>query len=187
MVPNPNWPANKVVDEDCWADIKLLKNVQRIGLRWEGGIAMAVLNSGMVLGPMLAPSINTSLRLLLQLLAGEKRDQTTQAKKLDLDDIYIGCIDVRDIAHSLLVLYDNSSAQGRHLCLESIERFIDFTNSIADLYPEHPVHRIREDKQVWVVRAKDPSKKLIGLGVRFTPFDETIRDTVDCLRSKGLI
>ena len=47
--------------------------------------------------------------------------------------------------------------------------------------------RIREDKQGWVVRAKDPSKNLIGLGVRFTPFDKTIRDTVGCLRSKWFI
>lgn len=50
-------------------------------------------------------------------------------------------------------------------------------------------NRIREeeDKQGWVVRAKDPSKKLIDLGVRFTPLDETIKDTVDCFRSKGII
>jgi len=138
---------------------------------------MAVLNPGMVLGPMLTPSVNASLQLLLQLLAGEK---------LDLDDI-IGCVDVRDVAHSLLVLYENPSAQGRHLCLESIERLAGFTNNIADLYPEHRVQRIPEDKQGWVVRAKDPSEKLIGLGVRFTPFDKTIRDTVGCFRSKGHI
>ncbi|KAG2592656.1 hypothetical protein PVAP13_5NG569900 [Panicum virgatum] len=168
MLPNPGWPADKVIDEDCWADVELLKKLQ---------IADAVLNPGMVLGPMLTPSVNASLQLLLQLLAGEK---------LDLD-IYIGCVDVRDVAHSLLVLYENPSAQGRHLCLESIERLVDFTNNIADLYPEHRVQRIPEDKQGWVVRAKDPSKKLIGLGVRFTPFDKTIRDTVGCFRSKGHI
>ncbi|CAO2177705.1 unnamed protein product [Urochloa humidicola] len=191
MVPNPEWPTDKVIDEDCWADVDILKKVQfwysvsktlAEKAAWDfaakEGLQMAVINPGMVLGPMLTPSINASLQLLLQFLAGEK---------LDLDDIYIGCVDVRDVAHSLIVLYENPSAQGRHLCLESIERLVDFTNNIADLYPEHPVHRIREDKQGWVVRAKDPSKKLIGLGVRFTPFDKTIRDTVDCLRSKGLI
>ncbi|PUZ54161.1 hypothetical protein GQ55_5G107800 [Panicum hallii var. hallii] len=191
MLPNPDWPADKVIDEDCWADVEFLKKLQlwysvsktlAEKAAWdfaaEEGLQMAVLNPGMVLGPMLTPSVNASLQLLLQLLAGEK---------LDLADIYIGCVDVRDVAHSLMVLYENPSAQGRHLCLESIERLVDFTNNIADLYPEHRVQRIREDKQGWVVRAKDPSKKLIGLGVRFTPFDKTIRDTVGCLRSKGLI
>ena len=62
-------------------------------------------------------------------------------EKLDLDDIYIGCVDVRDVAHSLILLYENPSAQGRHLCLESIEHLVDFTNNIADLYPEHRVQR----------------------------------------------
>jgi len=192
MLPNPNWPADMVIDEDCWADVELLKKLQlwysvsktlAEKAAWdfaaEEGLQMAVLNPGMVLGPMLAPSVNASLQLLLQLLAA--------GEKLDLADIYIGCVDVRDVAHSLIVLYENPSAQGRHLCLESIEHLVDFTNNIADLYPEHRVQRIREDKQGWVVRAKDPSKKLIGLGVRFTPFDKTIRDTVGCLRSKWFI
>jgi len=47
--------------------------------------------------------------------------------------------------------------------------------------------RILEDKPDWVVRAKDPSKKLIDFGVRFTEFDKTISDTLGYLRSKGLI
>ncbi|CAO2148524.1 unnamed protein product [Urochloa humidicola] len=102
-------------------------------------------------------------------------------------DLYMGCVDVKDVAHSLIALYESPSAQGRHLCMESVERLIDFTNSVADLFPELPVQRIKEDKQSWGVRAKDPSKKLIELGIRFTPFDITIRDTVNCFRSKGLI
>jgi nucleoside-diphosphate-sugar epimerase len=28
MVPNPRWPADKVVDEDSWADVYLLKELQ---------------------------------------------------------------------------------------------------------------------------------------------------------------
>jgi hypothetical protein len=47
--------------------------------------------------------------------------------------------------------------------------------------------RIEEDKQGWLMRAKEPSKKVVDLGVRFLPFDVTIRETVDCFRSKGLI
>nr|CAB3478725.1 unnamed protein product [Digitaria exilis] len=195
MVPNPNWPLDKVIDEDCWADLEILKKVQywycvsktlAEKAAWDfaakEGLQMAVLNPGMVLGPMLTPSVNASLELLLQLLGAN-----CPGERLNLDNIYVGCVDVRDVAQSLVVLYENPSAQGRHLCLESVERLVDFTNNIADLYPEYPVQRVTEDKQDWVVRAKDPSKKLIDLGVRFTPFDKTIRDTVDCLRSKGLI
>ncbi|WVZ60397.1 hypothetical protein U9M48_010427 [Paspalum notatum var. saurae] len=86
-----------------------------------------------------------------------------------------------------MMLYENPSGQGRHFCIESVERLVDFTSKIAELYREYPVQRTLEDKQGWVVRAKDPSKKLIDLGARFTPIDKTIWDTVDCFRSKGLI
>lgn len=191
MVPNPNWPADKVIQDDCWADVELLKKLQlwynvsktlAEKAAWdfaaEEGLQLVVLNPGLVLGPMLTPSATTSLRMLMQLLGGQR---------LDMDAFYIGCVDVRDVAQSLIVLYENPSAQGRHLCLESIERLVDFIDKLANLYPEFPVHRIQEDKQGWVVREKVASKKLIDLGVSFTPFDKTIRDTVDRLRSKGPI
>ncbi|GJM92700.1 hypothetical protein PR202_ga09193 [Eleusine coracana subsp. coracana] len=108
-------------------------------------------------------------------------------ERVDLDNFFIGCVDVRDVAHYLITLYENPSAQGHHLCIESITRLIDFTDKVANIYPEFPVQRVQEDKQEWVMRAKDPAKRLIDLGVRFTPIDKTIKDTVDYFRSKALI
>ncbi|KAL6853601.1 hypothetical protein ACP4OV_019630 [Aristida adscensionis] len=191
MVPNPSWPAGKLIDDDCWADVELLKKLQlwynlsktlAEKAAWEfaakEGLDMVVLNPGTTLGPFFTSSINSSLNILLQLLRGER---------LNLDAVYTGCVDVRDVAQSLIVLYENSSAQGRHFCLASMERLVDFTDKLADLYPELPVYRFKEDNQGWLVRVKDPSKKLIDLGVRFTPFKKTISDTVDCFKTKGLI
>ncbi|CAO2177701.1 unnamed protein product [Urochloa humidicola] len=192
MVPNPSWPADKAIaEDDCWADVELLKrrqiwyNVSKTlaeKAAWEfaerEGLQLVVLNPGTTLGPFFTPSVNTSLNILLQLLRGQQ---------LELDAVYTGCVDVRDVAQSAIVLYENPSAQGRHLCLASMERLVDFTGRLADMYPELPVHRVEEDKQGWLLRAKDPSKKLIDLGVRFIPFDQTVRETVDCFRNKGLI
>lgn len=191
MVPNPDWPADKIIDDDSWADVEILRKLQLwYGVSktlaekaaWdfaatEQGLQLVVINPGMVLGPFLTPSVNASLHWFLQLLEGKKMSM----------DLHMGCVDVRDVAHSLIALYETPSAQGRHLCMESVERFIDFTNNVADLFPELPIQRVKEDKQGWVVRVKDPSKKLIDMGIRFTPFNVTIRDTVDCFRSKGLI
>ncbi|ONM36727.1 NAD(P)-binding Rossmann-fold superfamily protein [Zea mays] len=192
MLPNPAWPADKaMVEDDCWADVELLKrrqlwyNVSKTlaeKAAWEfaerESLQLVVLNPGTTLGPFFTPSVNTSLNILLQLLRGQE---------LELDAVYTGWVDVRDVAQSAIVLYENPSAQGRHLCLASMERLVDFADRIADMYPEFPVHRIEEDKQGWLMRAKEPSKKLVDLGVRFLPFDVTIRETVDCFRSKGLI
>ena len=89
---------------------------------------------------------NKALHLFVATLQRIQRMSSQSAnylagERLDLTDVYIGCVDVRDVAHSMIVLYENPSAQGRHLCLESIERLVDFTNNIADLYPEHRVQR----------------------------------------------
>ncbi|WVZ60396.1 hypothetical protein U9M48_010427, partial [Paspalum notatum var. saurae] len=126
MVPNPNWPEDKVIDEDCGADVELLKKLQidamvqdfrlvlicalscsfgiaylkhwqrrprgTLRLRGGGGGGGVVLNPGMVLGPMLTPSVNVSLQLLLQLLRGESLDH--------LDNIYVGCVDVRETSQT---------------------------------------------------------------------------------------
>ncbi|CAD6342943.1 unnamed protein product [Miscanthus lutarioriparius] len=192
MLPNPAWPADKVmVEDDCWADLELLKERQlwyhvsktlAEKAAWEfaekEGLQLVVLNAGTTLGPFFTPSVNTSLNILLQLLRGQE---------LELDAVYTGWVDVRDVAQSAIVLYENPSAKGRHLCLASMERLVDFADKIADMYPEFPVHRIKEDKQGWLMRDKEPSKKLIDLGVRFVPFDVTIREIVDCFRSEGLI
>ncbi|CAD6229280.1 unnamed protein product [Miscanthus lutarioriparius] len=192
MLPNPAWPADKVmVEDDCWADLELLRERQVQGTlsktlaekaAWEfaekEGLQLVVLNPGTTLGPFFTPSVNTSLNILLQLLRGQE---------LELDAVYTGWVDVRDVAQSAIVLYENPSAKGRHLCLASMERLVDFADKIADMYPEFPVHRIKADKQGWLMRDKEPSKKLIDLGVRFVPFDVTIRETVDCFRSEGLI
>ncbi|GJN17303.1 hypothetical protein PR202_gb04360 [Eleusine coracana subsp. coracana] len=153
----------------------------------EQGLQLIVINPGMVIGPMLTPSLNASLHFLLQILQVLIKRAQNYVGERDLDDIFIGCVDVRDVAHSLITLYENPSAQGRHLCMESITRSIDFLDEVADMYPEFPVQRVQEDKQKWVIRAKDPAKKLIDLGVCFTPIDKTIKDTVDCFRSKALI
>ncbi|CAN6338146.1 unnamed protein product [Urochloa humidicola] len=191
MVPNPNWPADKVLDEDSWADVELLKKLQHwYGVSktlaekaaWdfaaEEVLELVVLNPGLVLGPFLTPSVNASLNWFLQLLSGQRLDM----------DMYMGYVDVRDVATSLVMLYETPSARGRHLCMESIERMVDFTDKVADLYPDFSIPRIMEDKQSWIVRAKDPSKKLISLGILFsTPFEKTMNDTMECFKSKGLI
>ncbi|KAL5673460.1 hypothetical protein ACJX0J_017766, partial [Zea mays] len=145
MLPNPAWPADKaMVEDDCWADVELLKrrqlwyNVSKTlaeKAAWEfaerESLQLVVLNPGTTLGPFFTPSVNTSLNILLQLLRGQE---------LELDAVYTGWVDVRDVAQSAIVLYENPSAQGRHLCLASMERLVDFADRIADMYPEFPVH-----------------------------------------------
>ncbi|KAF9593340.1 hypothetical protein IFM89_021744 [Coptis chinensis] len=56
-------------------------------------------------------------------------------------DFYMGPIHVKDIALAQILLYENSAASGRHLCVEAIRHFSDFTTRVAKLYPEYKVPR----------------------------------------------
>lgn len=57
------------------------------------------------------------------------------------EDIYMGLVHVKDVALAHILLYENSSACGRHLCVEAISHFSDFAARVADLYPEYKVPR----------------------------------------------
>ncbi|VAH81374.1 unnamed protein product [Triticum turgidum subsp. durum] len=84
MCPTADWPADKVIDDDCWADVEILKklelwyNVSKTlaeKAAWdfagEEGLKLVVLNPGLVLGPTLTPAPTGSLRLLMLLLGGQ--------------------------------------------------------------------------------------------------------------------
>jgi len=50
-------------------------------------------------------------------------------------------------------------------------------------------YRLPKDSQPGLLRAsaKEASKKLIDLGLEFTPADQIIKDAVESLKSKGYI
>lgn len=54
-------------------------------------------------------------------------------------DFYMGPVHVEDVALAHILLYENPSASGRHLCVQSIAHWSDFASRVAELYPEYKV------------------------------------------------
>lgn len=54
-------------------------------------------------------------------------------------DFYMGPVHVEDVALAHILLYENPSASGRHLCVESIAHWSDFASKVAELYPNYKV------------------------------------------------
>lgn len=50
-------------------------------------------------------------------------------------------VHVKDVALAHLLLYENTSAAGRHLCVESLSRYDDFAEKMGKLYPEYKLPR----------------------------------------------
>lgn len=191
IMPSPGWPADVVKDESCWTDLdycrqngiwypasKTMAEKAAWEFSKENGLDVVVVNPGTVMGHIIPPSINASMLMLVRLLQG-----CTDEYK----DFYMGSVHVKDVALSHILLYENPSASGRHLCVEGIVHFSDFALKVAELYPEYNVPKFPKDTQPGLLRAPYASKKLINLGMQFLPMEQIIKDSVESLRSKGYI
>lgn len=53
----------------------------------------------------------------------------------------MGLVHVKDVALAHILVYENKSAKGRHVCLEAITHYGDFAAKVAELYPEFNIPR----------------------------------------------
>lgn len=57
------------------------------------------------------------------------------------EELFMALVHVEDVALAHILLYENTSAAGRHLCVESLSRFNDFAQQMERLYPEYKLPR----------------------------------------------
>ncbi|KAK7301652.1 hypothetical protein RJT34_12522 [Clitoria ternatea] len=191
IIPSPKWPADKIKGEECWADLEYCKEkglyypiaktlAEKAGWDFakETGFDVVMINPGTALGLLIPPRINSSMAALLTVLKGGKETY---------EDFFMGMAHFKDIAMAHILVLENKVASGRHLCVEAIRHFSDLVDIVADLYPEYNVVKLPKDTQPGLLRAKDASKKLIDLGVEFTPAEQIIKDAVESLKGKGFV
>ncbi|KAE9598646.1 putative cinnamoyl-CoA reductase [Lupinus albus] len=191
IMPSPNWPPHKIKSEDCWTDLdyctdkglyypiaKTLAEKAGWDFAKETGFDVVMINPGTALGPLIPPRINSSMAVLVKVLKGDKETY---------EDFFMGTAHFKDIALAHILAYEKKNASGRHLCVEAIRHYGDFVAKVAELYPEYNVATLPKDTQPGLLRAKDASKKLIDLGLEFTPIDQIIKDAVESLKSLGYV
>ncbi|KAI3496586.1 hypothetical protein L1887_38951 [Cichorium endivia] len=189
MVPNPNWPDQKVVDESSWTDIEFCKSHQKWypvsktlaeKSAWEfaykNGVDLVAIHPSTCLGPLLQPSLNASCAVLQQLLQGSEDTQ---------EHYWLGAVHVKDVAEAQVLLFETPTASGRYLCTNGIFQFGDFAQIVSKLFPDLRVHRFEGETQAGMVSCKDAAKRLIDLGLVFTPLEDAVRETVESLKNKG--
>ncbi|CAJ1970672.1 unnamed protein product [Sphenostylis stenocarpa] len=191
ITPSPNWPGDVPKREDCWTDVEFCKQK---GLWYplsktlaekavwdfakETGLDVVVVNPGTVMGPVITPRLNASMVMLVRLLQG--CDDT-------YENFFMGSVHFKDVALAHILVYENKSAAGRHVCVEAISHYGDFVAKVAELYPEYNVPKMELDTQPGLLRVKDGSKKLMDLGLQFIPIEKIIKDAVEDLKSKGFL
>ncbi|XP_047330646.1 phenylacetaldehyde reductase [Impatiens glandulifera] len=191
LVPNPNWPKDKVFDESSWTDLDYCESRQKWypisktkaeKAAWEFAekheLDMVTIHPSTCLGPLLQPGLNASSAVLQQLLLGTKDSQEYH---------WLGAVHVKDVAKAQLLLFETPSAQGRYLCTNGIYQFGHFAETVSRLFPEFPVHRFIGETQPGLVECKDAAKRLIDLGLIFTPIEDAVREAVESLKNNALL
>ncbi|XP_020221960.1 cinnamoyl-CoA reductase 2 [Cajanus cajan] len=188
MVPNPGWPAGRPPDEASWTDVEYCRargkwypvaktEAERAAWGFEGVEVVAVLPAT-CLGPLLQAGLNASSVVLQRLMMGSRETQEYH---------WLGVVHVRDVAKAHLLLYQSPTASGRYLCPNGIFQFSTFASLVSHLYPEFPIHSFPEETQPGLTPCKDAAKRLIDLGLVFTPVEDAVREAAESLIAKGFL
>ncbi|KAF8693546.1 hypothetical protein HU200_038948 [Digitaria exilis] len=163
IIPSPEWPAGEVRDERFWTDIDYCEKIRSTHV------------------PLVRyHEINKTLK-------GHHFGPGHAGCTEEYMDIFMGAVHVEDVALAHILVFENPSASGRHLCIQSISHWSDLAAKIAELYPNYKVPKFPKDTQPGLARAEVGSKKLIALGLQISPLEKIIRDAVESLRTRGYI
>ncbi|KAF9614868.1 hypothetical protein IFM89_020965 [Coptis chinensis] len=93
-------------------------------------------------------------------------------------------VDVRDVAESLLLLYEKPEAHGRYICSSYTIRMRDFIDKLKSMYPNYnyPKQITEFDENLDLT-----TEKLQKLGWRYRALEETLEDSVKSYQEKGIL
>jgi len=97
LTRNPYFYSKTLAERSAWDYIE----------KENPAFELVVVNPGVVIGPSLVPSLNTSNQILRDVLAGTYPM---------IMSISWGFVDVRDVAHAHILAMENEKAKGRYLC-----------------------------------------------------------------------
>ncbi|OMP06181.1 NAD-dependent epimerase/dehydratase [Corchorus capsularis] len=141
----------------------------------ENGIDMVSINPGLVIGPILQPTINTSVEPILKLINGAETYPNTTYR----------LIDVRDVVNAHVSAFENSSAHGRYLLVERVMHCSDIVQVLRKLYPALRLPEKCADEELGMPVFQVSKERAKSLGVNFTPLEVSLKDTVESLREKN--
>ncbi|XP_019151060.1 PREDICTED: cinnamoyl-CoA reductase 1-like [Ipomoea nil] len=183
-----------VVDETWYADKEFAEETKQwyvlskvladeAGWKYaeENGIDLVSLHPALVIGPLLQPTLNFSSRVILDLVKEEKDGL--------LNGIFADypLVDVRDVANAHIQAFELPSASGRY-CLVGINMHASQILKIASrLFPSLHIPDKYKDDLPAVATYQVSQEKAKSLGINFTSFDVSLKDTIESLKEKNFL
>lgn len=191
IIFNPNWPQDQLMDEDCWSDKEFCRTTP-ISYGWyclaktiaeseafeyakANDLNLVSVCPSVIIGPMLQSTLNASSLLLLAYM----KDGIDSVK----DETY-HLVDVRDVAESLILTYEESEVEGRYICSSFANKVHDLVDKLKQLFPSYHYPRSFTEVERHV---KLSSEKLLKLGWKYRRLEESLVDTVSAYKEKGFL
>ncbi|XP_058082534.1 phenylacetaldehyde reductase-like [Magnolia sinica] len=144
----------------------------------ENAIEMVVVNPGMVIGPLLQPTLNTSAAGILALINGSST----------FPNLCFPWVDIKDVGKAHILAFEVASARGRYCLVERVAHYSEVVKILQELFPtiQLPDKCVGDDNpfsckyQVSKERAK-------SLGIDFIPMEVSLKETVESLKEKNFV
>ncbi|CAI0455047.1 unnamed protein product [Linum tenue] len=163
-------------DLKIWYQLsKTLAEIAAWDFAKENGVDMVTIHPGLVIGPFLQPSLSFSVEVILNLVNGNKSSPLS----------HFSVVDVRDVAEAHIKAFETPSASGRYCLVESSVPLSQVLGILHKLYPTLPLsdkYLLGPFLPLWVSK-----EKAEGLGIKFIPLEESLKDTVECLKEKEFL
>ncbi|XP_062171699.1 phenylacetaldehyde reductase-like [Alnus glutinosa] len=143
----------------------------------EKGIDLVAINPSMVIGPLLQPTLNTSAAVISNVLNGAQV----------FPNLTFGWVDVRDVAKAHIQAYEIPSASGRYCVVGRVAHYSEVVRTLRELYPSLRLPEKCADDKPFVPTYQVSKERAKSLGIEFTPFEVSLKDTVESLKEKNFV
>ncbi|KAM5552179.1 phenylacetaldehyde reductase [Rosa sericea] len=141
----------------------------------EKGIDIITINPGWVIGPLLQPTLNLSVELVLKLINGTEKF---------LNKTY-RLVDVRDVAIAHILAFENPSASGRYCLVGSVKHCSEVVKMLYEISPALNLPDKCADDKPFTPTYQVSKERTQTLGVKYTPLEVSLKDTVESLKNKN--
>ncbi|CBI32944.3 hypothetical protein VitviT2T_003990 [Vitis vinifera] len=140
----------------------------------ENKIDLVAINPGLVIGPLLQPTLNTSVEPVLKLING------TQT----FPNITYRWVDVRDVANAHIQAFEVPSANGRYCLVSRVTHCSEVVKILHELYPTSNLPDKCADDKPFEPTYQVSQERARSLGINFIPVEVSFNDTVESLKEK---
>ncbi|XP_038980593.1 phenylacetaldehyde reductase-like isoform X2 [Phoenix dactylifera] len=143
----------------------------------DNSIDMVTIHPGVVIGPLLQPTLNESSAMLLNLLNGSST----------YPNLRFPWVNVKDVAMAHILAFEVPSASGRYFLVERVAHYSEIVKILREQYPALKLPEKCADDKPFLPIYQVSKEKEKSLGIDYIPLETSIKETVESLKEKGFV